>query len=386
MRSNLRGRAQSLTKVLHIIAGNLYGGIETILVSLARHRHLCPEMEPEFALCFEGRLADELCTENVPVHILGPVRFSRPWTIWCARSNLLQVLREKKIGAAICHAAWAHAVFAPTIRKSPTKLLFWLHTRADGTHWTERLAGKTPPDLAIAVSRDSGAHMGRTFPGLAYEVLYTPMPKVVREPDLAEKQQLRAQFGVEPGAVVITQASRMEDWKGHRIHLAALAEIKNDPHWRAWFVGGAQRPEEEKYLGELTALAKKLGITERVKFWGQRADVQNLLYASDIYCQPNLASEGFSIVFIEACLARLPILTSAIGGAFEIVDETSGVLTQPGDVPAVASGLRSLIADETLRKRLGDQAYRKVWSLCDPKIQLEKIHTLIENLAKIQTQ
>ena len=46
--------------MLHLSAGNLYGGIETFLTTLARMRHLAPGMEPEFGLCFRGRLWDEL--------------------------------------------------------------------------------------------------------------------------------------------------------------------------------------------------------------------------------------------------------------------------------------------------------------------------------------
>ena len=61
-------------KVLHLTSGNLYGGIETYLLTLARFRHLCPTMEPHFGLCFPGRIRDELTATGVGVHDLGPVR------------------------------------------------------------------------------------------------------------------------------------------------------------------------------------------------------------------------------------------------------------------------------------------------------------------------
>ena len=37
-------------RVLHVSSGNLYGGVETLLVTLARERNLAPAMQPEFAL------------------------------------------------------------------------------------------------------------------------------------------------------------------------------------------------------------------------------------------------------------------------------------------------------------------------------------------------
>ena len=41
-----------------------------MLVVLARQRALCPSLEPEFGLCFEGRLSHELDTAGVVVHRL----------------------------------------------------------------------------------------------------------------------------------------------------------------------------------------------------------------------------------------------------------------------------------------------------------------------------
>ena len=73
-------------KVLHLYAGNLYGGVETLLATMARLRHLAPGMESEFGLCFHGRLWNELVSTGVAVHDFGPVRLSRPWTVLRARA------------------------------------------------------------------------------------------------------------------------------------------------------------------------------------------------------------------------------------------------------------------------------------------------------------
>ena len=82
--------------VLHIGAGNLFGGVESLLATLARHRDQCPEVEPHYALCFEGRLAAELRQAGVSVYFLGGVRMSRPWTVWRARRRLagLSIVRS----------------------------------------------------------------------------------------------------------------------------------------------------------------------------------------------------------------------------------------------------------------------------------------------------
>src|ERR1043166_8961919 len=104
-------------RVLHLYAGNLYGGVETFLTTLARLRALSG-MEPTFGLCFEGRLSNELRESGAEVEILGAVRFSLPWTVLSSRRNLRRLLAREKFDVAICHIAWPHALFAPVIRKS----------------------------------------------------------------------------------------------------------------------------------------------------------------------------------------------------------------------------------------------------------------------------
>ena len=66
------------------------------MVTLVQHQSLCPDMEPHFALCFEGRFSEELSAFNAPIYPLGTVRVSRPLTIKRARSNLKHLLRRKE--------------------------------------------------------------------------------------------------------------------------------------------------------------------------------------------------------------------------------------------------------------------------------------------------
>ena len=78
-----------------------------------------------------------------------------------------------------------------------------------------------------------------------------------------------------------------------------------------------------------------------------------LLAGSDIYCQPNIEPDAFGISLIEAMAAGLPVVTSALGGAKEIVDETCGVLVAPRDPATLASELSALLENRGRRERLG---------------------------------
>jgi glycosyltransferase involved in cell wall biosynthesis len=195
--------------------------------------------------------------------------------------------------------------------------------------------------------------------------------------DSEARTRTRAELGVKTGETVILQVSRTEPWKGHGLHLRALANLLDRNDWVCWMVGGAQRPAEKEYLAKLQNEARSLGLTSRVKFLGRRHDVPELMQASDIFCQPNAAPEPFGIVFIEALSAGLPVVTFDMGGPAEIVDESCGLLAAPQDVRALANHLRSLVESPSLRRKLGERGPQRARQLSDPAQQLAHLHVVL---------
>lgn len=355
---------------LHLYAGNLYGGIERVLVALAKFAPSCPGMTPAFALCFRGRLWDELTAAGATVFDLGPVRFARPWTVLRARRRLGEVIVKLRPPVAVTHACWPHAVFAPAVRAAGARLAAWAHDTLTGRHWLERWARRTPPDVVVANSLHTAGTVGRVFPGVPCEVVHAPM-------DLAAPPVvpgMRAALNTPDTDTVILQASRLEEWKGAAVHVEALGRLKDVPGWTAWFAGGPQKTSEHEFFARLKSRAAALGITERVRFLGQRSDVPALLSAADIVCQPNTGPEPFGVAFVEALAAGKPVVTSGFGGGSEVVTPACGVLTlPPGDAVAVAVALRGLIRDPGMRQFLGSRGPARAAELCDPARQLARL-------------
>jgi glycosyltransferase involved in cell wall biosynthesis len=371
-------------RVLHVTSGNLYGGIETLLVTLARFRHLCPEMEPEFAVCFDGRVARELREQGVAVHHLGPVRARNPISVLAARRRLGALLSERSADVVICHGAWPHAIFGPAARATGFPLVLWRHGPLDRRHWLERWAARTRPDLIVANSHFVAGPVREAFPDIPVEVVYCPVAPPEHQCTPEERAATRAELGVAGDAVVIVQVSRMEALKGHRVHLEALARLRGDRRWVCWQIGGAQRPEERQYLDALIASSHRLGIASRVRFLGHRSDVSRLLQAADVYCQPNTQPDAFGISFVEALYSGLPVVTTPIGGACEIVDDGTGLLVG-GDPESVSPALEAMIDDNRLRSTLGANGPRRAADLCDPRQQLAKIYMTAASLVPAET-
>ena len=372
-------------RVLHISRGKVYGGLETLLVTLARQRSLCPAMEPEFALCFDGRLRQELEATAAPVHMLGHARVSRPISTWKARRALARLLAGGRYDVAVCHLAWAQAIFGPVVRRAGVPLIFWLHGATSGRHWLERWARLTSPDLAICNSTFTAGFLPNLYNGIPAAVLHNPVmaPPVLHNPG---RSAVRAETNTREDTVVIIQVSRMEHGKGHRVHIEALAQLKDLPNWICWQVGGAQGPAERRYIESLVELAEARGIKDRIRFVGQRSDVWRLLQAADVFCQPNTEPEGFGLCFVEALYAGLPVITAAFGSAKEVLNGSCAILVPPGDVRETASALRALILNSRLRLKLSEAAPRHAIALGSPNIALRKLHSYIsEQFATART-
>jgi glycosyltransferase involved in cell wall biosynthesis len=366
-------------RVLHIDAGKLFGGVETLLVTLARCRDLCPGMEPEFAVCFEGRLSADLRAAAVPVHVLGEVRVRRPDSIWRARRRLKHLLDTRNFDAVICHMAWPQAIFGPVVQSARLPLVFWLHNATDGRHWLERWASRTRPDLAICNSRFTAGTLRNVYPGLPAETMYYPVAPS-RADDDGARRDVRAELSTAADAAVIVMVSRLEQWKGHRLLLEALGLLRTMSNWSCWIAGGPQRPHEDRYLEDLKRASGRLAIGDRVRFLGQRSDVPRLLRAADIFCQPNSGPEPFGIVFVEALYAGLPLVTTAMGGGLEIVDDTCGILVEAGDAVALSKALAELVSNREKREYLAQHAPVRAEFLCDSGRQLARLRSALETV------
>ena len=368
-------------RVLHLYSGNLFGGIETLLVLLARERALCPAMDPQFGLCFDGRLSTELEHAGATLHRLGNVRLARPVSVWRARRALRRLLGAERFDVVVSHSPWVNAVFGPVLRSGEPVLVQWLHNPLNDS-WLDWWARRTAPRLLVCNSQYTASTARTLFPRSEIDWMYYPVRPSTAVATREARAAVRAELETPEDAVVIVQASRLEAWKGHRLHLEALEQLRQLPGWVAWVLGGAQRPFESRYLAELEAEAAARDIAARVRFVGERRDVGRVLAAADIYCQPNVEAEPFGIVFVAALAAGLSVVSTNLGGPSEVVDASCGILVPGGDVPAIAASLEHLVRDGDARRALGRGGPVRARRVCDPAAQLSSLARLLGRVAR----
>jgi len=364
--------------VLHVCAGNLFGGVERMLLTLAEERHRCPAMIPHFAVSYEGEVSRRLRETGVDVSYIGPTRFIKPWTIWGTRARARRVCREKRIDVTIAHGCWAHAVLGTSARPRA----IFLHDTLQGVHWLERRALRVPVPLVIANSQFTARKLPvAAFSEAKHVVVHCPSNPPQGDRSDEERSRLRRSLQTGDADVVIVMASRWEPYKGHELLVQALGRLQTSTPWTLWIAGGTQREHEKTFQNKVLDATRAVKIDDRIRLLGQRNDVPAVLAAADIHCQPNISPEPFGLTFVEALAAGLTVITTRCGGGEEILVPDFGILTAPGDADELASALKRCIESQQLRAAFAVSGPARAGSLCDPAQQLTLLCDALRRIA-----
>jgi glycosyltransferase involved in cell wall biosynthesis len=150
-----------------------------------------------------------------------------------------------------------------------------------------------------------------------------------------------------PGPVRALCVASLQEHKGHAVLFEALA--KGGPDLGRIVLdlvgdGVLRRPLEQ--------LARRLAISERVRFLGSRAEpqVKELLDRADLFVLPsrvarNGQKEGLPVALIEALACGLPVVATRLSGVPELIqDGVTGFLAEPGDAASLGRALERVLA------------------------------------------
>jgi L-malate glycosyltransferase len=199
----------------------------------------------------------------------------------------------------------------------------------------------------------------------------------------ADGLRLREELGVPHAAPIVAIVSRLHEKKGLDDFLVAAARITaRHPETRFLIVGDRLRVKDgavvkdDTYSGGLVRLAQRLGIADRVVFTGFRLDVPELLQEVAVSVLPSL-SEGLSNFLLESMAARVPVVTTRVGGSPEaVVDGETGILVPASDPERLASAIDSLLSDRDKARRMGQAGRRRM----EERFSLEAMARATERL------
>jgi glycosyltransferase involved in cell wall biosynthesis len=114
---------------------------------------------------------------------------------------------------------------------------------------------------------------------------------------------------------------------------------------------------QERQDFELLATADPPGSVDpftRYIGWQSQSALPEVIREADILVFPTVAEEALGRTAVEAMGAGRPVVASRIGGLqFTVVDGSTGLLFEPGDVKDLSQKLNRLLDDHELRERMG---------------------------------
>lgn len=172
----------------------------------------------------------------------------------------------------------------------------------------------------------------------------------------ATTSQPRSILGLPQKGRLIGCVGNLRVEKNHQLVLRAMARLgPEEPETNLVLCGdGDQR-------SDLEALARSLGIENRVIFLGYRLDVPQILAALDLVLLPS-CYEGLPLSVLEAWAASRPIIATTVPGIQELIRHNEdGWLVPPEDPEQMADGIRRILKDPVLGGRLSLSGRRRVF-------------------------
>lgn len=188
----------------------------------------------------------------------------------------------------------------------------------------------------------------------------------------------RYRHGIPDDAVVLVTIARLFMLKGHDYIIASAPELAKRFANVVWlFVGDGNLAE--RYQQQV----REMGLAERFRFTGLMppSEIPLAIQASDILVHCSLR-EGLARTLPQAMLCGRPAVSFDVDGAREVVNEHTGRLIEPKNVSQLIEACAELIADRSLRERLGRAGRESVTRKFAPETMVDAIERVYKQLVK----
>ncbi len=361
-----------------VITGLAYGGAETQVIHLAMKLKARGWDVFVVSLTPPKAYTTELRYSGVPLFSLN-IRQKLPDPR--PLMKLFKLIREWR--PCIVHSHMVHANILARLTRlfAPVPVLICTAHSIDergrrGSGWFRTFLYRvTDPlcDLTTQVSRAGLERYVRIRAVPKEKIQYIPNGVDIESfsPNPAIRAKMRKKLHLEKRFVWLA-VGRFDPPKDYPTMLCAFSRVVRK-HPKAYLLiagDGPLRPSIE-------ALAKELGISDRVEFLGIRRDVPELMNAADAYVMSS-AWEGMPLVLLEAHASGLPVVATNVGGNSEIViDGKTGFLVSPRNPEALAQAMiRLMELPEEEKQIMGKLARQHV----ETNFSLDRVVDLWESL------
>lgn len=364
-------------EIVHVVENLDRGGLERTVVDLIASQRDAGHECRVICLFKLGLLARELLASGVRVDACG----KRPGLDLRALRRARALIRQSPDAVIHTHNAMAHyyAVLAslglPVKCRINTRHGMGGRARSGRQEWLYRQSLRGT-DYAVAVCE--AARQRFAADGMRPRRALLSVPNGIRlerfrPADDVARQSLVAELGLPTGSRIIGTVGRLQPVKDHALLLRAFAKVRLQVPEAALVIVG-----DGPLRAALEAQAEQAGLSDAVRFMGDRHDVPRLLTGMEVFALTS-TSEGYSVALLEACASSLPIVATDVGGNREIVRHgINGRLVPSGDTAAIATALIALLRGGEQAAAMGRAGYAWAQAEASFRTMAERYHGLYD--------
>lgn len=364
-------------EIVHVVENLDRGGLERTVVDLIASQREAGHQCRVICLFKLGLLARELLASGVRVDACG----KRPGLDLRALRRARALIRQSPDAVIHTHNAMAHyyAVLAslglPVKCRINTRHGMGGRTRSGRQEWLYRQSLRGT-DYAVAVCE--AARQRFAADGMRPRRALLSVPNGIRlerfrPADDVARQSLVAELGLPTGSRIIGTVGRLQPVKDHALLLRAFAKVRVQVPEAALVIVG-----DGPLRAALEAQAEQAGLSDALRFMGDRHDVPRLLTGMEVFALTS-TSEGYSVALLEACASSLPIVATDVGGNREIVRHgINGRLVPSGDTAAIATALIALLRGGEQAAAMGRAGYAWAQAEASFRTMAERYHGLYD--------
>ena len=370
-----------MIRVLHVVSDFRSGGAEQVAANLLRTAD--PEHFDARAIALRGPfgLASErtLAEDGIQVWYMGKERGFDPSVL----GRVARTMEHFRPQVVHTHTYALRYAFPYMLFRRVPAMVHTVHNLAEREigwygRWVHRLAfrrGVLPVAIASEVADSIHRVYGIDDPPLIPNGIQL---ETFRGPSI-DREGWRNQEGFATTDVLFVFVAWLRPQKNPALLLEAFRRgPASDPRAHLLFAGtgdeqsGSLKSELERQIGAW-------GLRERVHLLGLRSDVPELLNAADVFV---LSSdyEGNPLAVMEAMAAGKPVVSTAVGGVPELVEDGCGLLVPPLDAQALSKAMSHMLENPSARKSMGEKSARRAVERFDLRLMTEAYEDLYKKL------
>lgn len=359
----LSSNSQEKESILYVITTLDRGGAETMLTRLLERLDR-DRFEPAVVcLGSRGPLADEIEKLDIPVTCLGlNPRLPRPDALW----NFFREVRVRD--PDIIHTWMYHADLVGGIlgRLATDTSVIWSLRQSNfdsgKTSYSTLivvqicvwLSAFVPEKIISCSQTGKQVHVDWGYPEDIIEVIPNGFDTEEFQPDESQRVALRERLGLDEDQFLIGLVARFHPQKDHETFIRAAGLLHRDFPEAHFLLCGQGTTDENSTL---TSWIRDEGIEDCVHLLGEREDVLPVYSALDLATSSSAYGEGFPNVLGEAMACEVPCVTTDVGDARELVDDT-GLVVEPENPKQLAEAWEEFVTMNDARLRKGGRRAR----------------------------